>query len=97
MMWIYIDGIAPRGPRKTKPAKKPFFTYHFESDQLLNRLRYRGGIYVTQLIDFGDPKEILQWIQENLKKELTITHNGIHHFLRFRTKEAFIAYKLRWL
>ncbi len=95
-MWIFIDGITPRSPRKTEPIEKPFFARHCESNKLLNRLRYRGGIYVTRLIEFGNPEEILDWINENLKKELTITHIGIHHYLRFRTKEAFIAYKLRW-
>lgn len=96
MMWI--DGF-DRWPVPSAPKKrKYFFTEHALGNSIINRLFYRGGIYVTALRDFGDPDEILMWIKENLATEVIVKINSSDHWLlKFKTKEALMAYKLRWV
>lgn len=95
----WVDGGFSFGSTSAnEPEPEPFFSRKVASDTLTNRFLYKGGIYVTILEDFGDPDEILKWIKENLPKEIVIGNKDeIYCVLKFKTTEAFMAYKLRWI
>ena len=94
MDMVYIPRVP--GPSSSVPQKR-FYRIENRSNHWLWKYRYPGGIYGTYLEDFDDTFEILFWIKENIESEIKIKQMVNFFELRFKTKEAFMAYKLRWL
>ena len=85
------------GPLRRRKKKEMILLS--ESNGFINRMRWQGGIYRTNLSDFGDAIEVENWIYDNLssKTELISGNTGGNRKIFFKTQEDVVAFKLRWM
>ncbi len=99
-----VHGYIPLGSGFANPApKKRGKDFSKIRQSLLSRLRFKGGIYSISSYDY-DFGELLEWIKEDCDKTIylqNMDHSCIgpkgHYRIKFRTEEAAMAFKLRWL
>lgn len=79
--------------------KKKEMIFLDESCGFINRIRWPGGIYRTNLSDFGDAIKIENWIYDNLssRTQLIFGNPGGERKIFFKTREDLMAFKLRWI
>jgi len=100
-----VQGYIPLGSGFANPApKKRGKEFSKVHQSLWSRLRFKGGVYSISSYDY-DFGELLEWIKEDCDKTIYLQdmkHRCIdplkgYYRIKFRTEEAAMAFKLRWL
>lgn len=85
----------------------PFFTHDWPDRSLpsivtlqvnlFEKIRWHGGKYIIRFNQLGNRDEIIQWIRDNIPNTYMTKDPTRLDLVRFKNKEDFMAFKLRWL
>lgn len=63
---------------------------------IFEKIRWHGGKYVIRFHKLGNRDEIIRWIKDNIPNTCMTKDPTKLDLVRFKSKEDFMAFKLRW-
>lgn len=89
-----ISPFFPPPPTTPPPKKLPSIVTLRRS--IFEKIRWHGGKHVIRFNLLGDRDEIIRWIKDNIPNIYMTKDPTTLDVVRFKRKEDFMAFKLRW-